>query len=400
MKRSLLIFAWEYEGYHSKQGTALSRRITQVAEGFNANGWHVTAIHCDHRNECGDAPFKIATEANGITRIAVKLTSRLDAYNSNVLLRKLETLYYVALKGDKTSKWAQDVIGNFGSFGVKKPDYILSFYEPRVTLLLGNYFSKKLGVPWIADVQDPILEGISAGTVPLSRRWLRGVMRSAKAAVHISPEWAEADGITMGRKMETIRHAIPEQEITPAGNTNLLEEYNDTFKIFYGGSLSADIQSLSLLRQVAEDAMQRGRKVRIFVAGNENCYNLFRQELGDTYLTHLGWLSRELMNQYILSCDCTLVIPWSKERVGIPSKFYELCVYPKPIWIIGGDLGAFDSLLREWQHPPIAIGSFDYQQEALAKAMNGDNSGMFNLSACKGQYLTASDLYGEYVKLM
>jgi hypothetical protein len=401
MKKFLLIIAWEYEGYHSDQGVALSRRITQVAESFNTHGWEVAVIHCDHRKESGEAPFKITTEKNGIKRIAVKFTSKLLDTSRSAILRKLETLYYVAFKGDRTSKWAKDVIDNEGHFGLnRKPDYIISFYEPRVSILLGNYFSQKWGAPWIQDIQDPILEGISPSSRKLSARWVGKMLKPAKAIVHISPEWAEIDGKVIGRKIETIRHAIPQNDVAPDPTVDLLKDHRGSFNVFYGGSLSADIQSLSLLKQVMEAGRKEGVDVKVFLGGNKIVEKLFRDELGDEGLVYLGWLSRDMMNKYILSCDCTVVIPWSKARIGIPSKFYELCIYPKPIWIIGNDLGAFDTLLGEWKHPPILIGDFEYQKDALMRASRGDYSGMFVLGRCKGKPLRANDLYGEYVKLM
>jgi len=204
----------------------------------------------------------------------------------------------------------------------------------------------------------------------------------------------------MGREVATIRHAIPMRTIAPPSKEHLLKDHSTSFNIFYGGSLSTNIQSLELLKKVLDDAKQAGTTAHIFLAGNTFAYDLFRKQLGDDYLTHLGWLSRDQMDQYILSCDCTLVIPWSKERVGIPSKFYELCIYPKPIWVIGGDLGAFDTLLAEWQHPPLPIKDFELQKKTLAKAVNNDFSGMFSLSNCKGNYLTAKDIYIPYSKLM
>jgi hypothetical protein len=395
------MIAWEYEGYHSERGTALVRRIRQVAESFNNNGWKVVVIHKDQRNECKDKPFVINTEKNGIKRISVKLDELIEDYDKNVLIRKLETFYYITFKGDRSYKWASKVKDHFDSFGIK-PDYIISFYTPRVPLYLGNYYSRKLGVPWIADIQDPLLGGISKSAYQLSVKWTKKVLSTARAVVHVSPEWADIDGKIIGRKIETIRHAIPDntthQMVEPP--PGFIDNYKDSFNIFYGGSLSAKIQSLALLRQTVQAAIENGAKIHLLVAGNLNAYTLFKNEFGDEVVKHLGWLTPLQMKQYITHCNCTLVVPWSKDRVGIPSKFYELCIFPKPIWIIGNDLGAFTTLLDEWKHPKIGIDSYSYQLNALQNAMTGNYNKMFTIDKCNGHLLKANELFEEYIKLM
>ena len=402
-QKQLLIFSWEYLGYHSVQGTALAKRPRQVAESFTKNGWQVVLIHRDGRGECGEKPFTIHYEQSGVIRIPVKMTRSYDDKDRNALVRKLSTLFYVAFRGDRSYRWAVDVIRNFDNINKEvtiKPDEIIAFYTPRGPLHLGNYFSKKLGVPWIADIQDPIAGGISNSSLAAATRWMHNTLKSAKAIVHISPEWAAIDAAQVQLKFDTIRHAIPHAIASPSTYTDVLKDYKDCFNVFYGGSMSAAIQSLDLLKKVADHAATIGIKVVVHLAGNDNAYRIFKEGLGEQYIHHLGWINAELMNNYIFSCDCTAVIPWSKVRVGIPSKFYELCSYPKPIWVIGYDLGAFDSLMKEWQHPEIKFGDFEYQKEALMLAAKSNYSKLFNLSNCKGQYLLADGLYQEYTQLM
>lgn len=402
-QKQLLIFSWEYLGHHSVQGTALAKRPRQVAESFVKNGWQVILIHRDGTGECGDNSFTVNCEQSGVIRIPVKMVRSYDDKGRNALVRKLSTLFYVAFRGDRSYRWAIDVIGNFDAISREvnvKPDQIISFYTPRGPLHLGNYFSKKLGVPWIADIQDPIAGGISGSSLAAATRWMRNTLKSAKAIVHISPEWAAIDSAQVNLKFDTIRHAIPRKIDPPTITDDVLKDYKDYFNIFYGGSMSAAIQSLDLLKKIIEYGATVGIKVKVHLAGNDNAYRIFREGLGQEYIHHLGWVSADLMNQYIFSCDCTAVIPWSKVRIGIPSKFYELCSYPKPIWVIGYDLGAFDTLMDEWQHPKIQFGDFEFQKNTLLSAVKGDFNNMFNLSNCKGKYLLADDLCNKYTALM
>lgn len=402
MAKRLLIFAWEYNGYHSVQGAALARRTRQVAESFKAHNWDVTVIHKDQRNESEDGSFKVNYEENGIRRICVKSEAIEDFDKKSSLQRKLETFYYVAFRGDRSYKWAAAVIRNFDRLGVDKNiDLIISFYTPRAPMYLGSVFAQKLKAPWIADIQDPILAGVSSTMKKYSRAWTKRILKPAKAVVHISPEWAEIDGQETGRKIDTIRHAVPEPVVFRETGTrpSLMAEYKDSFNVFYGGSLSPNIQSLELLKKVVKSVAADDINVKILVAGNEKVYNLFKDELGGEVVKPLGWLTHDVMYECVAACNCTLVIPWSKVRIGIPSKFYELCSFPKPIWIIGDDIGGFTSLLKEWNYTGLQINNFDFQRKALLAAVEGDYSGMFNVESCKGRILRPNDLFDEYMKL-
>ncbi len=123
------------------------KRPRQVAESFNTNGWDVTVIHKDQKNENIDKDYSVSFEENGVKRISVRLNKDVSYINKYPLLRKIETLYYTTFYGDRTYKWATDVVNNFSSFNIAKPALIISFFTPRVPLYLGNYFSRKLGAP-------------------------------------------------------------------------------------------------------------------------------------------------------------------------------------------------------------------------------------------------------------
>ena len=397
-EKHLLIFAWEYNGYHSVRGTALSKRPRQIAESFVKQGWQVTVIHKDHRGESGDKPYFSTIESSGVHRISIKSTKDTEALPSNPLVRKLETMFYVSMRGDRTYKWSDDVKKNFADLPLRgKPTYIIAMFSPRVPLYLGNYFSAKLGIPWIADLQDPIYEGVSRKTWPALNRWLRTILKSAHAIVHVSPKWAGADAERFGMPVATIRHAIVDSIPLPTVEKSRSKR---EFTVFYGGSISADIQSLGVVRQVIQNAAKKGVSVKIVLAGNENARTHFSSSLGEENIEYKGWLSWDEMNLAIAASDCTLVVPWSAERIGIPSKFYELCAYDKPIWIAGYDLGAFPILFAEWEHPAIDVGNAVTQTDAIIRAANGDYSALFRLSVCTGNLLREDGLCSAFEKLM
>lgn len=403
MAKKLLLFALEYYGYHSVRGTALSKRARQISESFSTDGWEVTVIHKDQVNECGNDAFKIFNERERIKRISVKCEENFEDFEKNGFIRKIETLSYITFYGDRSHRWAINVIKYYNEFGIsEQQDHIIALYQPRAPLHLGNYFSKKLNVPWIADLQDDVFRGIAKNTIFLSAIWMRRILKTAKAISQVSPEWAETDGKHLGYKINVIRHAIPDAIKMPEINVvpEQFSKNKGSFNIFYGGSLSPHIQSLDVLKKVLSYANSINLSFKIFIAGNESVYNHFCHELGSQHIIQLGWLSKDEMNKYIFNCNCTLVITTSVMSGWLPSKFYELCSYPKPIWIIGGDIDAFTSLLNEWKHNRILTGDFEYQKKALLEGVNSNYEYFFNLNNCKGEYLVAANLNKEYLKLM
>ncbi len=398
MKQHLLIFTWEYYGYHSKQGTALSKRPKQVAESFINNGWDVTVIHKDQINECGDTPYRIVQETPNIKRISVKQNNLRASSRKNTIIRKLETLYYTAFRGDRSYRWAQNVKMFFPEFNMVHPSLIISFFTPRAPLFLGYYYSRQLNSPWIADLQDPVDEGISKESMFLSWRWMKKILRSATSVVQVSPEWATQDAKKLNRKVDVIRHAVVEKVPYNIANSDSQLPEN-TFKIFYGGSVNPGFQSLELVEKVLY-SLHPQKKIKFYLAGNSFAYDYFTKALGKDKVEYLGWITAEQISEYIYNCDCTLLIACSKLRPCIPSKFYELCAYDKPMWIIGDDIGSFESLLNEWKHPQIGIDNLAFQELALQSAINGNNQYMFNVNNCKGEILKAAGLYHSYISLI
>ncbi len=193
---------------------------------------------------------------------------------------------------------------------------------------------------------------------------MRQTLKSASAIVHVSPEWAQVDAGILNRNVHTIRHAVVKSIAHSISGNNV---NSNIFNIFYGGSIIPGVQSLALLKRVILSASTNN--IKVFLAGNSATHAYFQKELGNDLVNYLGWLSSEEMNQIISNSNCTLVIACSKERVCIPSKFYELCAYEKPIWVIGEDAGAFSSLFNEWGHASIAIDNFEYQIKALNAAL-------------------------------
>lgn len=391
-----MIFSWEYYGFHSSGGAALSRRVRQVAESFAKHNYHVTVIYQDHTCECKNSEYVVTAEKSGIVRIPVIAPKKVDNFNKISIIRRLQTLYYVLFHGDRSYFWAKNVIKHFSEFDILRPDLIISFFTPCGPLFLGDHFSNKLKVPWIADLKDTFDEGLSNSLIFWGRSWRKQILSSAKARIHVSPEWAERDGKILKLEFNVIRHAVPEIDIPDMPHVNNIS--NRSFKIFYGGSLHKNDQSLTVLKNVLNSIGSPGWPVELHIAGPQYVYDIFLKELSPLIsVVHLGWLDQAKYSTAILNCDCSLVIPWSNSsRQVIPSKFYELCAFHKPIWIVGPDTGSFTYLLKEWEHPAIPFDDISCQTEALTLAMTNDFSHMFNIDNCKKDHMRESDFFNKF----
>ncbi|NCX96667.1 MAG: hypothetical protein EBX41_09755 [Chitinophagia bacterium] len=308
---------------------------------------------------------------------------------------------HVLFKGDRSNKWAKDVQREFANLKIPTPQLIIGFYTPRVPLTLAEYYAKQFNIPWFADLQDDLIDGIARNMHGFSLSWAKRVLKSAKTVIQVSPEWAKAEAEGLGRNVVCIRHVVPAPDNALKSVRENPPPLNNTFTIFYGGSINFNYQRLDILNQVSKQ-LPPDKKVVLSFAGTEAMYKKMEQHLeGNITLQNAGWLDAESYHRQVLSAHCCLVLPWAlPPRQVIPSKFYEFCQYDKPIWIVGNDTGSFSSLFNEWQHPKIPTGDASYQLQTLLNALNGDYSGMFLPSRCQNAPLTEARLYEAYTKYL
>ncbi len=398
-KKQLLIFALEYFGQHTVQGTALAKRPTQVAESFIDNGWDVVFVHRDGRDECGEKPFVVKNEANGITRIVVKMQGSYTDDHLPAPVRKVLTYYYVTYRGDRSYRWAEDAMHCIESCGVTlNPDLILGFYTPRGPLFLASHYARKLNVPWVADIQDPILSGISPGMSGQAISWMRKTLKTARSIFHISPASARHDAALLHMQITNLWHAVPEMvpDRPQDKEDSLLSDYKDCFNVFYGGSVTEAQQPFTQVNQVIARAAEKGLRIVVHLAGNKNAETIFSRNLGPDHFHYLGWLDTTTVHKYIMNCQCTMVIPF-KTKIVVPSKLFELCAYPRPVWVIGEDSGSFADLMTDWGIEGYKVADAEYQTAAVLAAATGDFSKMLSLDRCTRPIVRASDLFDHYL---
>lgn len=393
MKKNVLIIAWEYPGVNSQQGSALARRIGQVARGFSDENWEVNVIHRDHINE-NIEPGKFIVEyvsSGKVKRYPIKgpglSESKLE--KKNALVRKLITTYYVLFKGDRSANWALEVIkflkeGN----SVPTPDLIIGFYTPRGPLLAARFASEFFNCPWFADLQDPLDQGLNKKMGWINFFWAKRVLKNASLITHVSPEWAAESKIKLDKEVITLRHAIPIKNCSQVKEENFSRS---KINILYAGSLNAELQPIDALIKAIHSLNSSGSLplFELRLAAQKRVYDAFINKLKalnykNDFINWLGWLDSDKLEYEYVNADCLVVVPWnSKSRIGVPSKLFEYLAYNTPILIAGHDSGGIASLLKELEYPNVICENEEQICSALVKLTNNDFSMTLRRSSCK-----------------
>jgi glycosyltransferase involved in cell wall biosynthesis len=396
--RRLLIVAWEYPGVNSQQGSALARRVGQLARGFARHGWRVDVLHNAHDRE----PPSPAESSGLVSLYAVRAANTGTPHHRARLTRRLTTAWYAARYGDRSEQWARIARRKLGEFDGRPPSVVIGCFTPRGPLSVARTAAERWHVPWIADLQDPALEGASRHLQPLVAGWMRRTLRSAFAVVQVAPEWARTDSLVLERPVMTLRHAVPAvaRMLKVSSRSSA-----DRFVLLYSGSIIKGHQSPDpLMQALARLNEHTGRSIVLEVAGAEGTIEAFRECLprkgANAWFRPLGWLGTEELSAAMQRAHCLVLVP-SREagRPVVPSKLYEYMAFDRPVLVAGSDGGGLDSLYEEWGHPNVTCTSADSIALALDAARSGDASMLLRRADCTHPPMEESQLIDRYVSL-
>ncbi|WP_297338026.1 hypothetical protein [Algoriphagus sp.] len=339
MKKSILLICYEYEGFHSKQTTALVKRPKYVAEYLASKGYQITVLFSykrtiqEHRLLADGAKLKL----EGIPY-------RFKPVLKNRWIQKIRTAYFAFTKGDFSSSWSEMAMDRLKNEKVKF-DAVLCFFTPRGPLYLGYLVSKRYKVPLFFDFQDPMYEGFysSLGRVPLNYFYKR-IAKQKPVVSCVSKEWGRELEEFFGQ-VNHIPHAI-ENKIKAEDKTD-----PNKLVIFYYGSIDFNFQNIDALLVFLSWATIHvpNTDIEFKFAGSKETYHELESRLSVLIpVIYLGWLDKESLFEEVSSSDILCLLSWEvNERKGIPSKFYEYCRFDKPILILGKDAGGFEQEFGE-----------------------------------------------------
>jgi len=327
--KRIVLLCWEFLGYHTRQGLALSKRPEMLYRGLKAAGYDVLVITRDHYDGFIQQHGDVILIPGRDTKPSV----------SYPWARKIQTLVVSARYGDRSYHWAYAALEVIKKREIiRASDLVISFFTPRGPLLLANKVHKLYGCNFIADLQDTWDEGLSPLLKVVGRRWFSKMLRSASAVVQVSPEWAERDSSQLKVRIETIRHAIMEAK------SILPRPLKKPLRLIYYGSLDLTNQIHNFFFQ----AICESDCVNFAYAGSESTDNFFSKRIPSDRYEYLGWLSPDQLTQTLERSDFAVVFGYNTpERKVVPTKCYELIAWQFPFIVVGNDSGGIASLERE-----------------------------------------------------
>ena len=249
-------------------------------------------------------------------------------------------------------------------------DALLTDGPPHTNTVIGLKLSKKFGIPWLADFQDPWTQVDYYDKLFIGKRADRkhkaleqAVFRTAKKITIASPTW-KRDLESIGAKnVDVIYYGYDEPEYE-----NFCSVKNDDFIFFHGGLLGEDrnpVSFIAALKKIVEVHPELYTKVRIKLAGevDYSVRETIKSNGLESITDYLGMISRQqILDEYAKAYMLLLPINKASNAKGrIPGKLFEMLRTGKPIIVFGPNDGDVKEIVEKKQ-----LGkSFGFSEEHL-----------------------------------
>ncbi len=414
MRKRLLAVAWYSPFSPVPNAAALMRRVRQVIAAFSDAGWDVDVVFRPSSEEAGRDEVTIAQRESGagtVRYIGIAGPGAESRYLERVgAVRRAMTVWCTAIDGDRTARWARRAARALqqGTL-IPVPSLAIGFFTPRGPLVVARWVHERWGVPWIADLQDPITEGVSGTLRPIVRHWMRQTLRSASYVVQVSPEWAADTALAVGRPVEVLRHAVPVLQWDRARRDGNVAAGRSPARrvLLYAGSIHPEHQNPALLvegvRRVNADRLRpSGPRLVLRLACTRESYRYFMQYTEgrqEGLIEWLGWLDAERLREEMIGADALVVICWAgRDRQVVPSKLFDYLAYGKPVLLVGPDSGGVRALLREWGHPDVVADTTARLERSLQAVLGGGNEGLLTIDRCASRPVSEGELAIRYLE--
>lgn len=403
-RRRVVAVCWNDPANNAPAAAALGRRVRQVTTALASAGWAVDVLFRASTPAQASEPI---VRHGSATRVIAVPGPGLEPSPAERLpmVRMMATYWYARMLGDRSGRWAHaatQVLDLDRRDG--RPAALIAFFTPRGPLAAAAGAHRSLGIPWIADLQDPIDEGASPVTRPAVVAWMRKTLRTASRVVQVSPEWAAASSKSLNRPVEVLRHAVPNLD-GPCVSRGA-RDMRRPLILLYAGSLNFEFQSavplllaMDLVNREQASAGHRGVVLRLATTRDafERLRALAAPEKADT-IQFAGWLSQSDLGDEMDAADALVLIPWSRnDRQVVPSKLYEYLGYQKPILVAGRDSGGVRALLHDVQHPDVIAERAEDIADVIRAMIRGEDYGALMLEKCGARPTFESDIRRQYV---
>ena len=234
-------------------------------------------------------------------------------------------------------------------------DALLSDGPPHTNTAIACQLSKELGIPWLADFQDPWTQvdyykmmkiGVRADHI--HKRMEQDVFMTAGKITIASPTWSKDLESIGAKNVDVIYWGYDEDDFT-----NLISIPDKKFTIYHAGILGFDRNPevfFEVLNQLKKEIPAFNEDLEIKLAGNVDfdVLNTANQAGLEENLNLLGFINRKDALQNAMNARL-LLLPVNKAENAkgrIPGKLFELLRTGNPILGLGFTGGDVDVIIK------------------------------------------------------
>lgn len=235
-------------------------------------------------------------------------------------------------------------------------DAILTDGPPHTNTLIGQKLSVDLGIPWLADFQDPWtqtdyykLYRITNLADRRHKKLEQDVFKTAHKITIASPSWAKDLESIGAKNVEVIYYGYDEEDFK-----GLTQSIDEDFTIVHAGLMSFDrnpVTFFTVLRDLKNEIQGFNRRLKLKFAGNIDLSirnSIVENGLQNNFKDE-GFIDRYKAIQLTLNAQL-LLLPLNKsENVDgrIPGKLYENLRAKRPILCLGPESSDVALILKE-----------------------------------------------------
>ena len=236
-----------------------------------------------------------------------------------------------------------------------RPELIFASGPPFTTFLIARRLSRRLGVPWVAELRDRWADD-PYDTSPRWRRaindWLeRRVLASARALVTVTEPWAEFYRAKYAKLVATIYNGYdPADLVDLNGGAPSLVLAPDRLVIGYTGSIYPGRRDPTPLFEALRLLGEIGDRFLVVFCGTDPAHVLpLAERAGVLHLVEIrpAVPYRESL-AFQQQSDVLLLMQWNdpREQGNCPGKFFEYIASLRPLLILGLDNGVPATIAR------------------------------------------------------
>jgi glycosyltransferase involved in cell wall biosynthesis len=262
-----------------------------------------------------------------VERLEQRLYWRLDRACSRQLLPEKELLW-----APSAIRRARKLIGRHGI------EVIVTTSPPLSAHLVGLWLRRRLGVPWVADLRDPILDNFAydpaTRLVDRSFRWIeRSVVKQADHCVVTCPELAlrlsERYGPSAHGRFTTITNGYDDADAQDAP----VRGHGERFVLAHVGALYRQQSIEPVLQAIRRLLKRRGdveRQLELRLVGSVAAAQMTAlRDKGGRFLNHVGYQDHRAAVQEMAAADALILMTPSTDggRLCIPAKTFEYLAF-------------------------------------------------------------------------